>query len=321
MKPNIKVGLIHFGYREKSGLQIAEKLKQYDIEVKHWDVLDADNKLQDIEQVDVIVVNIGQADFEYDDLLSSLFEKDIKIIINEATLTNQLTGLKRKSWERHLLNKIDSSFSVIPDNSDAQAIENKPVDFKRFGFEQVWVLAASIGGPEAVQKFLAQFDGNDKILFIIVQHMDKEFLPMMQQQFNQESRFDVVMPISGMEVADLRCIIHPVDEYVKVSSKGIVDLLPLTDVFTFSPCIDECCKRLVDNVKDLNIAVFSGMSTDGIAGALMIKEKGGTVITQSEESCVLSSIIQGVKKKIPVDFSGNPIELADYIKKLKSEVN
>ena len=88
-------------------------------------------------------------------------------------------------------------------------------------------------------------------------------------------------------------------------------------MFTFSPCIDECCKRLADNIQDLNIAVFSGMSTDGIVGALTIKEKGGKVITQSEESCVLSSIIQGVKKKTAVDFSGNPIELAAYIKKIK----
>lgn len=320
LKNKLKVGLIHFGNREKSGLQIAQKLKQYDIEVKQWDVLESDHKLQGVEEVDTVVVNIGKTDFEFDDLLLSLFDKDIKVVINEAALTNQLTGLKRKSWERHLLNKIDSSFSIIPDNSNEQEQDNKPIDFKKFGFEQVWVLAASIGGPEAVQKFLAAFDGKQRILFIIVQHIDKEFLPMMQQQFNQDTKFEVTIPVSGMDIRDLNCLIYPVDEYIKVSSKGVVDLLPQTEVFTFSPCIDECCKRLFENIKDLNIAVFSGMSSDGILGAELISQSG-LVITQSEESCVLSSIIEGVKKKIKVDYSGDPVQLAHYIKnKLSSQV-
>ena len=312
-KDNFYIGLVHIGRREKSGLQILEKLKQHDFLVREWDVLAGNEKLNGINEVSIIIVNIGAVNFEYDDLLSGLFDYDIKIIINEAALTNQLSGIKRQSWERHLLNKIDPTYSILPDNSKKNTHVNKLVDLKELGIEEVWILAASIGGPDAIQKFLFEFKGDEKILFIIIQHIDKEFLPMLAQQFGQNSHFDVKVPISGMKIISAKCIIHPTDEYLHFDQKGILELQAINDVFAFSPCIDECCKKLVNNVKNLNMAIFSGMSTDGIEAAKMIRHNGNKVITQSESSCVLSTIIDGIKNEIEIDFDGTPAKMAEYI--------
>lgn len=309
----LTVGLVHIGKREKSGIQILEKLNQNSIEVKQWDVLSHSDTLQGIEDVNVVVVNIGETDFDYDDLLSLLFELDGKVIINEASLTNKLTGLKRQSWERHLLNKIDSSFSLIP-TPDNQQNMDKPLEFNKFGVKSVWLLAASIGGPEAIAEFLSQFEGNEKCIFILIQHMDKEFLPMMAQQFSQNTKVSIEIPISGMKLMANTCYIHPTDEYLEFLEDGTLNLAALKQVFSFTPCIDEVSKKLVKNIKNLNIAVFSGMSTDGIKAATYIKEQQGKVITQTESTCVLSSIIQGVKKNIQIEFEGTPIEMAKFIK-------
>jgi chemotaxis response regulator CheB len=55
------------------------------------------------------------------------------------------------------------------------------------------------------------------------------------------------------------------------------------------------------------------MSNDGIAAAKIIKDSGGKIITQLESSCVLSSIVAGVKEKISINFEGTPKEMAQYI--------
>lgn len=307
------IGLIHIGKREKSGLQIFEKLKQNNFTVKEWDVHDGNDSLNGLDEVSAIIVNVGVTNFEYDVLLGNIFEKDIKIIINEASLTNQLSGVKRQSWERHLLNKIDSSFSVIPRGNNKRAALDHAIDFKKFGIDEVWVLAASIGGPEAIQSFLSEFKGNENILFIIVQHIDKEFLDNMAQQFNLCCDFVVEVPVSGMKIVTSKCIINPTDEYINFDEQGLLELDAINEVFPFSPCIDECCKRLVKNIKNLNMAIFSGMSTDGIEAAKTVKNAGNKVITQKESSCVLSTIIAGVKKEIEINFEGTPAEMAKYI--------
>ena len=309
----INIGLVHIGKREKSGLQILEKLKQHNYSVKQWDVLDGADNLNQLDEVDVIVVNIGMVTFEYDDLLTKLFDKDIKIIINEATLSNKLSGMKRVSWERHLLNKIDPSFSILPNSREKSIEKDKMVDLNNCGVSSVWILAASIGGPEAIQKFLAEFNGTESVLFIIIQHMDKEFLPMMTQQFNKNCQFNVEIPVSGIKILPSSCLIHPTDENIKIYQNGLLELEVINDVYGYTPCIDECTKYLLGHIKNLNMAIFSGMSKDGVAAAKMIKDKGNRVITQSESSCVLSTIIEGVKKTITVDFDGAPQEMAQYI--------
>jgi len=307
------IGLVHIGKREKSGIQILEKLKQNDFKVTQWDVIEYQETINDITNVEVIVVNIGITDFEFDNLLDSLFETNIRIIINEAELTNKLTGVKRQSWERHLLNKIDSSISVLPENDKTEADKKLSIDLSVLGFKQVWILAASIGGPEALQKFIGEFDGSEEVLFIIIQHIDKEFLPLMAQQIKQASKIQVDVPVSGMKINNPSCIIYPTDEDIEFDVNGNIELVALNEVYGFTPCIDEASKKIIKNISHVNMAVFSGMSKDGINAAKIVNDSGGEVITQLESSCVLSSIVAGVKEKISINFEGTPKEMAQYI--------
>ena len=306
------VGIIHLGKREKSGSQILEKLKQYGFQVEEWDVTNKDFKLTGVEHLDVIIVNIGNVIFDYDSLLDQIFDLEVTVIINEALYSNKLIGNSRQSWERHLLHKVDSTFSVLPKYIRVNSPKGELVDLNKYGINQVWILAASIGGPEAIQAFLTEFKGNEKILFIIIQHMDKEFVPMMHKQFSGSSQLKIKIPLSGMKVEEAHCLIHPVDEFMTFSN-GTINLESMNKVYTYTPCIDECTSNLVNEIENINIAVFSGMSSDGIRAAELVKAKGNKVITQTEESCVLSSIISGVKEKLTIDFDGMPNEMADYI--------
>lgn|GEM_PF-1079040 len=312
-KAKVHVGLIHIGKKEKSGIKILEKLGQHEFTVIEFLINDSDDTVSGIEAVDVIVVNIGLTKFLYEDFLLSLCELDKKIIINEAALTNHLSGVKVLSWERHLLHKIDSSFSLLPSIFKQANYDDKQVNLEALGINQVWVLIASIGGPEAIKEFLSEFDGSEGLLFIVVQHIDKEPQDTFIKQLDKNSQYKVKLLTSGMKIKAHDCYIYPTDEYVKIDLKGTITIEERTDSFPFTPCIDECCDRLLKNFKGLNMAVFSGMSTDGIKAARQINKRGNKVITQAESSCVLSTIISGVKNQIDVNFSGIPSEMAKYI--------
>jgi chemotaxis response regulator CheB len=310
---NKNIGLIHIGKKEKSGIQIYEKLKQFGFKVVEFNLLEKDEKLKGFDSIDTIVVNIGTVKFEYERFMSELFEKDINVIINEALVTNQLSGVNRLSWERHLLNKIDGDYNVLPDYTSNHENTNTHVDLLKYGIKQLWILAASIGGPEAIQNFLKCFKGNEPVLFIIVQHIDLEFLPRMAEQLHQNSPFDIEVPISGVKITPAKCIIHPIDEYLQFDDQGVIELHAINRHSKYTPCIDDCTKRLSENICHCNIAIFSGMSTDGIEAAKMVMHKKGEIITQIEDSCVLSSIISGVKKSININFEGTPEQMAEYI--------
>ena len=306
-----KIGLVHLGEKEKSGLQILEKLHQYNFNVIEWVITSDSNSISNLDEVSIIVVNIGKTNFDYERFLLSLYKNNNRIIINEAKVSNQLSGITRLSWERHLLNKIDSSYNVLPVYTKTNKIEK--VNLNKFSVKQVWILAASIGGPEAIQKFLNGFTGKEPVLFIILQHIDKEFLDGMAKQLNHTCQFDIRLPLSGEPIKKAKCLIYPVDEHVSFRNDGKIELLPISKESKYSPCIDDCCKKLSHNLENLNMAVFSGMSTDGINAATYIKKNGGDVITQTEDSCVISSIISGVKKVVDIDFEGTPEELAKYV--------
>ncbi len=301
------------GKKEKSGIQISEKLQQYDFQVSEWIVSCEDEEIKGLDKVDTLIVNIGLTKFDYGPFLLSLGDRDKKIIINEASVSNKLSGLRRLSWERHLLNKIDSSFNVLPEYTNSINPKKDKVNLEEFGVKQVWILAASIGGPEAIQDFLNSFTGKEPVLFIILQHINKEFLDGMAKQLSQNCHFDIKVPFSGESIKSTKCIIYPVDEYLEFNNKGIIELLPVSKESKYTPCIDDCSKLLSENLENLNMAIYSGMSTDGIKAATYIHDNGGEVITQAEESCVLSSIITGIKKVIDIEFEGSPEEMAKYI--------
>jgi hypothetical protein len=308
-----QIALVHLGKREKSGLKIFEKLQQYSYAVTEFDVVDElEEFTYTINNFKAVVVNIGSVNFEYDNFLADLFEKDFKVIINEASLTNDLSGLNRASWERHLLNKIDSKFSLFPNTDKSNNSSNTPLDLSIFGIKSVWILAASIGGPQAIKEFLSGLKVNQEILFIVIQHMDKEFVPNLVQQLNEVSSLIVKFPISGMALTP-SVLIYPTDESMTINDQGRIELKVMNEEPAFVPCIDLAVEKLVKTLKNINIAVFSGMCTDGIKAANLVKLNGGKVILQSEESCVLSTIISGIKQNMNADLEASPKELANYV--------
>jgi len=304
-----KIGLIHVGKPQSSALYLADQLKAIDYQVAE---ADASDFVVD-KEVDTYVINLSDDDFNIEPLVHELTDAGVKIVFNDTQVSNDLVGWNKNRWLRHILHKIDSKHDLLPVKS--AGINEDELDLSAVGIEQVWVLAASIGGPEAIVQFLSEFSGDEPVLFIIVQHMDSEFVGMMAKQLQKNNHIEVKLASSGLPIQVGEALLIPVDESIVFQPDGRLAVKDVSSNRTATPCIDDVCADLISQLKSINLAVFSGMASDGVIGATNVFDNGGTIITQSAESSVVSSISDEVRNRKMSRFDGTPNEMAEYIKK------
>ncbi len=303
-----KIELIHVGKPQPSALYLADQLKAMGYQVVEAEA--ADYTVD--KEVDTHVINLSEDEFNIEPLVHALTDAGVKIVFNDTQVSNDLVGWNKNRWLRHILHKIDAKHNLFPELSiDSDGDE---IDLSSRGIEQVWVLAASIGGPEAIVRFLSEFNGDEPLLFIIVQHMDSEFVGMMAKQLQKNKHIAVKLAASGLQVTAGEALLIPVDEGIVFQSDGRLAVKDVNAHRTATPCIDDVCADLISQLKSINLAVFSGMASDGVVGATNVFENGGTIITQSAESSVVSSISDEVRAMKMSRFDGTPGEMAQFIK-------
>jgi len=179
---------------------------------------------------------------------------------------------------------------------------------------RVWVLGASIGGPEAVREFLAGLPRDYPALFLLAQHLGEEFVDMMARQLAQATPLTVRMPTHGERVGHGEVIVVPTSQRLRVDTQGVVVLQRDEGEAEFRPSIDRVLRDAADRFgAAAGAIVFSGMSSDAAEGCLYVAAKGGAVYVQRPDSCVVSTMVDGVCDTGVVRFLGSPKELAEKL--------
>lgn len=176
---------------------------------------------------------------------------------------------------------------------------------------RVWVLGASIGGPEAVREFLAELPRGYPALFLLAQHMGVEFVDLMAQQLARATELTVRTPEHGERVGHGEVVIVPTTHRLQVDPEGVILLERAPSDDAYSPSIDRVLRDVADRYgSQAGAIVFSGMTTDAVEGCAYLAGKGGVVYAQHPDTCVVSSMIDGVVESGVVKLLGTPKELA-----------
>lgn len=185
----------------------------------------------------------------------------------------------------------------------------------KIAVSRVWVLGASIGGPEAVREFLAELPADSPALFLLAQHMGAEFMDIMAQQLVRSTALTVRTPSHGERVGHGDIVIVPTTHRLRVDREGVITLEPNAESnLPHSPSIDQVLRDMADRFGARSGAiVFSGMAEDAAEGAAHMVAKGGKVYVQDPETCVISSMVDGVIETGVVSFTGTPKALAEKV--------
>jgi chemotaxis response regulator CheB len=178
----------------------------------------------------------------------------------------------------------------------------------------VWVLGASIGGPQAVKQFLAALPPDMPASFVLAQHIGGGFVSLLAEQLGRVSYLKINCAAEGMRLQENHLLIAPVEKQIDFTDTGNLHLKSVMARSIYSPSIDAvmkaCAKRYRGRCRAI---VFSGMGNDGRQGAREIVEHGGEVWAQDAGSCVISSMADSARGAGVVSYTGTPEELAERL--------
>ena len=277
------------------------------------------NKLDSIES-DIVLFDIEAIEDEHLDYLDQLLEQSrIPIIINDVsalTLNEPKASIK---WNNNLLQKIaditgrnnwDESFSDIKIEQNNISTNNNQNRLAK----NVWVLGASLGGPDALKRFLIHIPEELPVAFIIAQHLGENFVSLLAEQLDRYTEFNVTVAKDGHVIRHNEVLITPTDKRITINPIGTVELKNITKETKYTPSINDAINDVAMRYKgNAGVIIFSGMCDDGVEGCKSLAAKDGQVWVQDPESCVISAMPESVLKKVTVNFSGTPEMLAKQL--------
>lgn len=180
------------------------------------------------------------------------------------------------------------------------------------GATNVWVLGASIGGPEALKRFLAKIPGDLPVAFVLAQHLGDGFVSLLAEQLNRVSNFKVMEASAGDILKHGEVVIVPIENRMTLKSNGQIDFVEGDWKGHYKPSIDCVIQDVTDSYETRSgIIIFSGMGADGVLASQKFAEQyQGTIWAQTSETCVISSMPDSVRKANLVSYSGSPESLA-----------
>ncbi|NQT24965.1 chemotaxis response regulator protein-glutamate methylesterase [candidate division KSB1 bacterium] len=161
----------------------------------------------------------------------------------------------------------------------------------RPNLDYVVSIGVSTGGPKALMEIIPQIPSNIPAAFLIVQHMPVGFTRVLAERING------IASVPVMEASDLQPIknghvyLARGDHHLSVCqqhNKLMTALSQNGHASQFRPSIDVLMQSTADVMEDRNIGVImTGMCSDGVRGVKAIKNKGGRVLAQDEETSTI----------------------------------
>ncbi len=158
----------------------------------------------------------------------------------------------------------------------------------RAGKTPTVLIAASTGGPSTLDFLLSALPENLPAAIAITQHMPPQFTRVLAERLNQKSALEIKEAQEGDSLQPATALIAPGDYHMLLESNGVVHLSRDQSVWGVRPAADPMMQSAATNLNTPLIgAVLTVMGQDGAQGAVAIKDRGGTIITEAEESCVI----------------------------------
>ncbi len=275
---------------------------------------------------DVILLDIDESTHDDSGLLDRLLDDvNIPIIFNDVSaLTHNHQG-EQSRWYAKLLLKIaeltgrpewealDVS-KVLAASVPGRLTKVRPVNVPMDIARNVWLLGASLGGPEMLKHFLLAVPDDLPVAFVLAQHLGESFMALLAEQLDRMTSFSVMQAEEGHVLCHKEVVIVPVDRQLIVDPIGAIELLPINKPTRYSPSIDLVAADIaLRYANKAGMIIFSGMGDDAALGAKKMKELGGQVWAQEPESCVISAMPDNLRLRGLVNVSATPVKMAEML--------
>lgn len=273
---------------------------------------------------DVILIDMNDSYEEDVDALDRLLEKiDLPILFHDNDFDELNHSGKGECFSIPAIEKLAAKLADLvdkalltdgesPANKDSSDEANLTEDNASNALVNVWVLGASIGGPEAVKRFLARIPEELPVAFVLAQHLGDGFVSLLANQLDRISSFKVKEGTHGDSLRHGEVVVVPVNNRMSLDDKGQIKFVEDDWKGHYKPSIDCVIDDVTSSFKNqAGVIIFSGMGADGVLASQQFAEKhNGIIWAQSTATCVISSMPDSVRKANLVSYSGSPEALA-----------
>ncbi|MCU0662636.1 MAG: chemotaxis-specific protein-glutamate methyltransferase CheB [Myxococcota bacterium] len=162
----------------------------------------------------------------------------------------------------------------------------------------VVVIASSTGGPDALMRLLPAIPADFPTPILVAQHMPPLFTATLATRLNQVTALRVLEALDGEPLLGGAVYVAPGDRHMIVGR----DRLMLRVRLNSDPPVHSCrpaADVLFSSAAEIFGAgvlgiVLTGMGVDGTSGARAIREKGGRILVQTFESCLVNGMPKSV---------------------------
>src|SRR5687768_5521892 len=166
------------------------------------------------------------------------------------------------------------------------------------GSIDVVVIGISTGGPQGLKQVIPHLPADFPVPIVIVLHMPVGYTELYASKLDQISALTVTEARQGDEMTPGHVLLAPAGRHLSLHRDGAalrahLDLRPLD--LAHRPAVDVLFQSAAEVCGGRTLGVvMTGMGADGRDGAAWIKARGGCVLTEAEETCVVYGMPRAV---------------------------
>ena len=182
----------------------------------------------------------------------------------------------------------------------------------------VVVMGVSTGGPQALKYLFARLPAEFPVPIAMVMHMPLGYTEAYARRLDEMSALSVSEAHGGELLLPGTALLAPAGRHltlVRTAPDRVEARLDLRPMDTpHRPAVDVLFQSAADAFGSRVLGVvMTGMGTDGLAGAAWIKARGGCVLTEAEESCVVYGMPRAIVEAGLSDGSAPLAQLLDLM--------
>jgi two-component system chemotaxis response regulator CheB len=181
-----------------------------------------------------------------------------------------------------------------------EPVPDEPLPKTTFnGRYDVVVIGVSTGGPQGLRSVIPRLPADFPVPLVVVLHMPIGYTEAYAKRLDEASTLTVVEAREGELLRPGLVLVAPAGRHLTLQRNGEGETSVRLDVRPLDtphrPSVDVLFQSAAEVYGDRVLGVvMTGMGSDGRDGAAWIKARGGVVLTEAEETCVVYGMPRSV---------------------------
>jgi chemosensory pili system protein ChpB (putative protein-glutamate methylesterase) len=284
-----------------------------------------------VQGVEAWVIDIVDDEGEHLGWLDDLFDGDVPVLFGMGEAPKRSCESYPR-WEKRLFSKMKELLAghslVIADETAISGLKTHTIDtgsplrlpaiFKNLKLgtpaEHIWVLGASLGGPDAVKEFLDALPHGLPVGFIYAQHIDSRFQQALIQTLGRHAGITMVPYQEGQRINTGEVMLAPVEKEFSFDFEGRTVSKDTAWPGPYGPSVDQVMLNVAQHFASrARYILFSGMGNDGAEAVVKISQSASIIWAQNSDSCANSSMPDSAVATGHISYIGTPRQLASQL--------